>query len=81
MLLLYAHLFCSLFCSELQSKVEFEPGFTATSLVHPATYLNKILVSSSEGSLQLWNIRTQYAHSHLGDPHSTHALCPQNLYP
>lgn len=43
----------------LDSTVEFEPGFTATSLLHPATYINKVLVGSMEGSLQLWNIRTQ----------------------
>lgn len=30
-------------------------------LLHPATYLNKILVASSQGSMQLWNIRTLYA--------------------
>jgi U3 small nucleolar RNA-associated protein 21 len=33
--------------------------FTATSILHPATYLNKVLVSSSQGNLQLWNIRSQ----------------------
>ncbi|KAI0062315.1 Utp21-domain-containing protein [Artomyces pyxidatus] len=42
-----------------QSQIHFEPGFTATHMLHPATYLNKILVGSSDGSLQLWNIRTQ----------------------
>ncbi len=50
--------------TELQSSIQFEPGFTATTILHPATYLNKILVGSSQGSLQLWNIRTQYV------PHS-----------
>ena len=30
-----------------------------TSLLHPSTYINKILIGSSQGSLQLWNIRTQ----------------------
>lgn len=45
----------------LQANVQFDAGFTATSILHPATYLNKVLVSSSEGSMQLWNIRSQYA--------------------
>lgn len=27
---------------------------------HPATYLNKVLVASSQGSMQLWNTKTQY---------------------
>ncbi|KAG6897135.1 hypothetical protein C0992_003915 [Termitomyces sp. T32_za158] len=44
---------------ELDMTIEFEPGFTAISILHPATYLNKILVSSSQGSIQLWNIRSQ----------------------
>ncbi|TFK42298.1 Utp21-domain-containing protein [Crucibulum laeve] len=44
---------------ELKSTIQFDRGFTATSILHPATYLNKVLVSSSEGSLQLWNIATQ----------------------
>ncbi|KAF8077591.1 Utp21 specific WD40 associated putative domain-containing protein [Lyophyllum atratum] len=43
----------------LDSTIEFEAGFTATSILHPATYLNKILVSSSQGVLQLWNVRSQ----------------------
>lgn len=45
--------------TELVSTIAFDPGFTATCFLHPATYLNKILVGSSQGSLQLWNIRTQ----------------------
>lgn len=47
----------------LQSTIQFEPGFTATTMLHPATYLNKILVGSSQGTMQLWNIRTQYVHT------------------
>lgn len=45
----------------LHSQIQFESGFTATHLLHPATYLNKVLVGGSDGSLQLWNIRTRYA--------------------
>ncbi|KAI0707610.1 Utp21-domain-containing protein [Earliella scabrosa] len=44
---------------DLQTTIQFEPGFTAIMMHHPATYLNKILVASSQGSMQLWNIRTQ----------------------
>jgi hypothetical protein len=43
----------------LHSQIQFEPGFTAVNLLHPATYLNKVLVGGHDGSLQLWNIRTQ----------------------
>jgi U3 small nucleolar RNA-associated protein 21 len=45
--------------TELQSTIEFDVGFSAVSVLHPATYLNKVLVASSQGSLQLWNIRTR----------------------
>lgn len=40
------------------ATIEFAPDFTATKLVHPATYLNKVVVASKEGSLSVWNIRT-----------------------
>jgi U3 small nucleolar RNA-associated protein 21 len=43
----------------LHSQIQFEPGFTAVHLLHPATYLNKVIVGGNDGSLQLWNIRTQ----------------------
>jgi hypothetical protein len=46
-------------CEVLHSQIQFEPGFIATHLLHPATYLNKVLVGGSDGSLQLWNIRTR----------------------
>ncbi|KAN0077061.1 Utp21 specific WD40 associated putative domain containing protein [Tylopilus felleus] len=39
--------------------IQFDIGFTAVLVLHPATYLNKVLVASTEGDLQLWNIRTQ----------------------
>ncbi|THH10776.1 hypothetical protein EW145_g1083 [Phellinidium pouzarii] len=44
---------------ELACSIEFDNGFTATSVLHPVTYLNKVLVASSQGTLQLWNIRTK----------------------
>ncbi|RDX56504.1 Utp21-domain-containing protein [Lentinus brumalis] len=44
---------------ELQSTIQFEPGFTAIMIHHPATYVNKVLVASSQGNMQLWNTRTQ----------------------
>ena len=45
---------------ELVNTIDFDNGFTATLILHPATYLNKVLVASSQGTLQLWNIRTQW---------------------
>jgi U3 small nucleolar RNA-associated protein 21 len=43
---------------ELESEIKFHSSFTATTMLHPATYLNKVIVGSAEGSLQLWNVRT-----------------------
>ncbi|KAF7363589.1 WD-REPEATS-REGION domain-containing protein [Mycena sanguinolenta] len=44
---------------DLDLTIEFDVGFTATSILHPATYLNKVLVASAQGGMQLWNIRSQ----------------------
>lgn len=44
--------------SELDNEITFHSSFTATSIIHPATYLNKVLIGSREGEMQLWNIRT-----------------------
>lgn len=38
---------------EFQSK-----SFEISAIVHPATYLNKILLGSKQGQLQLWNLKT-----------------------
>ncbi|CAG9579734.1 unnamed protein product [Danaus chrysippus] len=35
-----------------------ETHFKITTLCHPPTYLNKILLGSKQGQLQIWNIRT-----------------------
>lgn len=40
-------------------EIEFNPNtFKVTTLMHPSTYLNKVLLGSKQGGLQLWNIRT-----------------------
>lgn len=33
--------------------------FTPTCIMHPDTYLNKVILGSQDGSLQLWNISTK----------------------
>ncbi|KAG0349234.1 hypothetical protein BG004_000458 [Podila humilis] len=43
---------------ELYTTIDFDPSFTVTTLIHPSTYLNKILIGSNQGTMQLWNIRT-----------------------
>lgn len=36
-----------------------EGDFSPSCLMHPDTYLNKVIVGSQEGSMQLWNISTR----------------------
>ena len=38
-------------------------NFYITCLMHPSTYLNKILLCSKQGQMQLWNIKTKYVHT------------------
>ena len=40
------------------ATLTFPRGFKATTLVHPASYLNKIVVGSDLGELAVWNVRT-----------------------
>ncbi|CAK9109549.1 WD repeat-containing protein 36 (T-cell activation WD repeat-containing protein) (TA-WDRP) [Durusdinium trenchii] len=35
-----------------------DAAFTPTCLLHPDTYLNKMVVASSKGTMELWNVRT-----------------------
>ncbi|KAF9940858.1 hypothetical protein BGZ65_005881 [Modicella reniformis] len=43
---------------ELYTTINFDSSFTVTTLIHPSTYLNKILIGSNQGTMQLWNVRT-----------------------
>ena len=46
-----------LLLAELYLELQFDnKTFQITAMVHPSTYLNKILFGSLQGSLQLWNI-------------------------
>ncbi|KAJ2687947.1 rRNA-processing protein utp21 [Coemansia spiralis] len=45
---------------ELFTEIEFESeSFTVTAVVHPSTYVNKIVIGSAQGSMQVWNIQTR----------------------
>nr|CDI54987.1 related to S. pombe beta-transducin [Melanopsichium pennsylvanicum 4] len=48
----------SIATTELVSRIHLPQTFVACSLLHPATYINKILIGSTDGQLALWNIRT-----------------------
>ncbi|XP_068423061.1 WD repeat-containing protein 36 [Clinocottus analis] len=40
-------------------QLQFDPtSFDVSAMMHPSTYLNKVLLGSSQGALQLWNIKT-----------------------
>ncbi|XP_040914708.1 WD repeat-containing protein 36 [Toxotes jaculatrix] len=40
-------------------QLHFDPNtFDVSAMIHPSTYLNKVLLGSSQGALQLWNIKT-----------------------
>ncbi|KAM4635056.1 WD repeat-containing protein 36 [Polymixia lowei] len=40
-------------------RLQFDPTtFNLSAMMHPSTYLNKVLLGSSQGALQLWNIKS-----------------------
>uniref|UniRef100_A0A0D6QUZ2 Uncharacterized protein n=1 Tax=Araucaria cunninghamii TaxID=56994 RepID=A0A0D6QUZ2_ARACU len=43
----------------LVGKLQLGEKFSPSCIMHPDTYLNKVLIGSEEGTLQLWNINTQ----------------------
>ncbi|DBB09195.1 TPA: hypothetical protein ACH3X3_007787 [Trebouxia sp. C0006] len=50
--------------------VDLPEGFTPTCMAHPDTYLNKVVIGSQEGKLQLWNFlsgKMLYEFSGLGE--------------
>ncbi|KAM7486461.1 hypothetical protein LguiA_002470 [Lonicera macranthoides] len=40
-------------------QISLEEKFSPSCIMHPDTYLNKVLLGNQEGSLQLWNISTK----------------------
>lgn len=50
-------------------EIVLPDDFSPTCMVHPATYLNKILIGGDDGRMQLWNISSNkmiYEFSSLG---------------
>ncbi|ELT99075.1 hypothetical protein CAPTEDRAFT_181222, partial [Capitella teleta] len=44
---------------ELYLELEFPNAtFQITAILHPSTYMNKVLLGSKQGAMQLWNIHT-----------------------
>lgn len=54
---------CCLSLSDVYLRLQFDPAtFDVSAMMHPSTYLNKVLLGSSQGALQLWNIKTRLAY-------------------
>ncbi|KAI8926926.1 Utp21 specific WD40 associated putative domain-containing protein [Entophlyctis helioformis] len=53
------------------NEISFSSKFTVTAAMHPSTYLNKVLVGSQQGTMQLWNILSMkliYEFKSFGSP-------------
>jgi U3 small nucleolar RNA-associated protein 21 len=44
-------------CETVYLEIPFNSSFKISAIMHPNTYINKILIGSEQGILQLWNIR------------------------
>ncbi|CAG8566492.1 3528_t:CDS:10 [Paraglomus brasilianum] len=65
--------------AEKVTEIKLDPGFQLAVLIHPSTYLNKILVGSTNGVMQIWNFRTKklvYTFSPFSSPITTLAQSP-----
>jgi len=45
---------------ELIGSLDLGEGGDVTAILHPATWLNKVLIGRESGVVQIWNIRTGY---------------------
>ena len=43
----------------LEDSIEFEDDFVPTCMCHPPAYLNKVVIGSEDGRVQLWNVMTR----------------------
>ncbi|OAJ39198.1 hypothetical protein BDEG_23062 [Batrachochytrium dendrobatidis JEL423] len=64
---------------EFANEISFSKNFTVTQILHPSTYLNKVLFASQQGTMQLWNVRNiklVYEFKSFGSPISCLAQSP-----
>lgn len=52
---------------ELTRRLALREDAHVTTLLHPASYMNKVLVGFSDGTLQLWNTRTGKVSASVGE--------------
>lgn len=51
--------FYYLYHKEIYLKLDFpKESFEISAMLHPVSYLNKILFGSKQGTMQLWNIKS-----------------------
>jgi hypothetical protein len=58
-----------------QARISFAAGFSARCFAHPDTYLNKVVVGSQQGRLQLWNYRAEALVHEFGGWCAAGGLC------
>ena len=46
---------------ELIGSLNLGEGGDVTAMLHPATWLNKIVLGRESGNVQIWNVRTGYS--------------------
>lgn len=46
--------------ADIYLRLQFDTAtFDLSAMMHPSTYLNKVLLGSCQGAMQLWNIKTR----------------------
>lgn len=45
---------------EVHTEIQSAKGGDIIGVVHPSTYLNKVIVARAGGDLQIWNVKTGY---------------------
>lgn len=45
---------------EVHTEIQPTKGGEIVGIVHPSTYLNKLVVARAGGGLQIWNVKTGY---------------------
>ncbi|KAJ4454932.1 putative U3 small nucleolar RNA-associated protein 21 [Paratrimastix pyriformis] len=60
---------------EIMGEIPFPDDFAITGLLHPDTYLNKVLVASGDGRLEIWNLRTRRCVHQLKAPRGDGITC------
>ena len=51
---------------DVHTIIQSSKGGEVVGVVHPSTYLNKIVIARAGGDLQIWNVKTGYVGDLLG---------------